>query len=77
MAVTKLFIRLLQGVFRGAMIDHNTDRRVWIRTIQWTVTSDQLKYLRNLELTVDQILIEGDYITLILDEKSSKKAIVR
>lgn len=66
----------LKSIFEGPLILDCLDGCLWICTDYWMIEHDQLVALKDLGLILYSIMADGDNrISLIIDKKSSKKAI--
>lgn len=74
MNIDKNITQRLESLFPGVILEPFTDN-LHIRTDNWQITSEELYALKQMGLTLDSIYNEGGTITLVIDEKSTKKVI--
>ncbi len=66
----------LESLFPGVILDKTLENELLIRTNNWHILPTELAAIREMGLNIDGIYTEGGgVITLVIDKKSSKKAI--
>lgn len=61
----------IMSMFPDALLDLK-DGQLWIRTQAWQIDASQLLVLQIYGLNVASIMVDGDWLTLIMTKKSTK-----